>query len=63
MKIKQTLKRGVYETIYGNSAVVTNGLAKTAFDLDEGKKIPIELVTAKFLRKVEQSDLEQRAGY
>ena len=40
------MKPGVYETIYGNSAVVTDESLKTrvAYDLDMGEDIPIMMV-------------------
>ncbi len=47
-------KRGVYETWYGNAAVVNGPKAKTAKDLDSGDTIPISEVTYKFLRPVEK---------
>jgi hypothetical protein len=48
--------KGVYETEYGNAAVVKSAKAKSAYDLDMGEKIPIELVTHKFLRPVDACD-------
>lgn len=50
------LKKGVYETTYGNAAFVSGPKAKTAYDLDMGEKIPISMVTPKFLRKAEPRD-------
>jgi hypothetical protein len=48
--------RGVYETEYGNAAVVKHSKAKYAYDLDMGEKVPIETVTYKFLRPLDQWD-------
>ena len=53
---ENTLKRGIYETVYGNAAYVSGPKAKTAFDLDSAERIPIEMVTPKFIRKAEPSD-------
>ena len=50
------LKRGVYETTYGNAAYVSGPSAKTAYDLDMGERIPISEVTDKWLRKAEAQD-------
>jgi len=50
------LTRGVYETEYGNAAYVSGPKAKTAYDLDMAERIPITLVTARFIRKAEPSD-------
>lgn len=48
--------KGIYETEYGNAAVVKSAKAKYAYDLDMGEKIPIELVTHKFLRTIDTFD-------
>lgn len=50
------LKKGIYETEYGNAAYVSGPKAKTAWDLDSAERIPIEMVTPKFLRRAEYSD-------
>jgi hypothetical protein len=50
------LKRGVYETSYGNAAYVSGPNARTAFDLDMAEKIPISEVTSRFLRPAEPGD-------
>ena len=50
------LKRGIYETTYGNAAYVSGPSAKTAWDLDMAERIPISEVTSKFLRKAEKED-------
>jgi hypothetical protein len=46
------LKRGIYETEWGNAAYVSSPKAKTAWDLDMGERIPIEGVTCKWIRAV-----------
>jgi hypothetical protein len=50
------LKRGIYETSYGNAAYVSGPSAKTAFDLDMVERIPISEVTNKLIRKAEAMD-------
>ncbi len=51
------MKKGIYETYYGNAAYVSGESAKTAYDLDMGERIPIsEVNPKKFLRKVEPGD-------
>ena len=50
------LKRGIYETSYGNAAYVSGPKAKTAWDLDMAERVPISEVTTKFLRKAEPGD-------
>ena len=50
------MKRGIYETEYGNAAYVSGPKAKSAYDLDMAERIPIEQVTEKFLRKAEPTD-------
>jgi len=50
------MKRGIYETTYGNAAYVSGPKAQTARDLDMGERIPISEVTTKFLRKAEPGD-------
>lgn len=50
------LKKGIYETTYGNAAYVSGPKAKTAFDLDMAEPISMQLVTSKFLRKAEPED-------
>lgn len=52
----ESLKRGVYETEYGNAAYVAGPKAKTAYDLDMAERIPMAMVTAKWIRKVEPTD-------
>lgn len=53
------MKRGIYETSYGNAAYVSGPKAKSAFDLDMGERIPISEVTPKLLRKAEDADRTQ----
>ena len=50
------LKRGIYETTYGNAAYVSGPKAKTAYDLDMAERIPVSAVTDKWLRKAEPTD-------
>jgi hypothetical protein len=50
------MKRGIYETEYGNAAYVSGPKAKTAYDLDSAERIPMALVTSKLLRKAEPTD-------
>ena len=53
----QPLKRGIYETWYGNACYVSGPKAKTAFDLDMAERIPISEVNAnQFIRKAEPGD-------
>ena len=50
------LKRGIYETTYGNAAYVSGPKAKTAWDLDMQERVPMSEVTEKFLRRAEKED-------
>ena len=51
------MKRGIYETWYGNAAYVSGPSARTAYDLDSGEKISISQVDEKkFIRKAEPED-------
>lgn len=50
------MRRGIYQTEYGNAAFVAGPGARTAYDLDMAERIPIELVTAKFVRVAEDED-------
>ena len=50
------LKRGIYETEYGNAAYVSGPKAKSAYDLDMGERIPMSQVTDKWIRKAEDGD-------
>lgn len=56
-------KRGIYETEYGNACLVSGPKAKTAFDLDSAERIPMSMVTRKFLRKAEPSDSPKSYEY
>lgn len=38
------LKKGLYHTVYGNTCRVSGPLAKSAWDIDAGQRIPISLV-------------------
>lgn len=51
------MKRGIYETTYGNAAYVSGPKAKTAYDLDMAERIPVtEVREDKFIRKAEPQD-------
>ncbi len=50
------MKRGIYETEYGNAAFVSGPNAKTAYDLDMGQRIPITMVTRTWIREADESD-------
>lgn len=50
------MKRGIYETEYGNAAYVSGPKAKTAYDLDMAERIPMAMVTDKWIRKAEPQD-------
>lgn len=54
--LKSQMRKGIYETEYGNAAYVSGPKAKTAWDLDSAERIPIYMVTSKFLRKAEPGD-------
>ena len=54
------LKRGVYETEYGNAAYVSGPKVKSAYDIDMGEHIPISMVTNKLIRKAEPMDKHLR---
>jgi hypothetical protein len=45
-----TLRKGYYETDYGNTAIYKGG--KTAYDLDMGERIPIALLF-RFIRPLD----------
>ena len=47
------LKPGIYETDYGNAAEVEDWDGEFAYDLDMAEKIPIEMMTNKFIRDFE----------
>jgi len=49
------MKSGVYETNYGNAAsYVENGTK--AFDLDMAEEIPMDFMTDKFIRELDDTD-------
>ena len=50
------LKRGIYQTEYGNAAYVSGPSAKTAYDLDMAECIPMSMVTSRFIRNAEPTD-------
>ena len=50
------LKKGIYETTYGNAAYVAGPKARLAYDLDMAEPIDLRLVTSKFIRKAEPQD-------
>jgi hypothetical protein len=50
------MKKGVYETMYGNASYVSGPKAKSAWDLDRAERIPLAMVTTKFLRPATQND-------
>ena len=50
------MKRGIYETDYGNAAYVSGPKAKIAYDLEMGERVSIDVVTDKWIRKAEPSD-------
>lgn len=55
------MKRGIYETEYGNAAYVSGPSAKSAWDLDMQARIPICEVTAKFIRPACPEDRPSRS--
>lgn len=54
--LQVTLKRGIYLTDYGNACYVSGPSAKSAFDLDMQERIPLSMVTPKWVRKAEPTD-------
>lgn len=52
--------RGVYTTSHGTRAIVAGPEARTAYDLDCGRRIPIEDVTRTKLRDVTPDDIADR---
>jgi hypothetical protein len=55
--LEDIMPKGIYETVYGNAAYVSGPKAKTAYDLDMAARIPMSMVTKKFLRKAEKYDI------
>ena len=54
---------GIYETFWGNAAVVKSWESKVAWDLDMGEFVPIELVSDTFIRPIEQADEDAAEDY
>ena len=52
------MKRGIYETEWGNAAYVSGPKAKRAYHLDMGQWIPISEVTGKWIREATEYDGE-----
>lgn len=50
------MRKGIYETSYGNAAYVSGPNAKSAYDLGRAERIPLSEVTSKFLRPAEPGD-------
>jgi hypothetical protein len=48
---KKPLRKGLYETDYGNTARYNGG--KTAYDLDAGERIPVEFLF-RFIRPLDK---------
>lgn len=60
MSTSTKMKRGIYETFYGNAAYVSGPKAKTAWDLDMAEHIPMSAVTTKYLRDAQVGDAPLR---
>lgn len=61
MSTNTPLKRGCYETEYGNCAYVSGPSAKTAWDVDMGERIPISMVDgSKYLGKGDKNGVTQK---
>ena len=45
---------GVYETEYGNAAIVEDWDGDWAYDIDMDEEIPIEMVSDIFIRDIEE---------
>lgn len=54
--MRAKLKRGVYETEYGNSAYVSGPNARTAWDLDARTRVPIEMIDESTWREANDGD-------
>ncbi len=61
--VTSPFKRGIYYTDYGNAAYVSGPKAKTAFDLDMQERIPIMLVTDRWIRPAEPGDSPRHYRY
>jgi hypothetical protein len=49
------MKPGIYETIYGNTALVSSDKSKKAWDLDAAENIPVDQCV-KYIRPAKASD-------
>lgn len=56
----EALKCGIYLTEYGNEAYVSGRKSKTAWDLDMQERIPMAVVTDRWVRKAEPQDKPTR---
>lgn len=54
--MRGTMRRGIYETEWGNAAFVAGPTSRTAWDLDMQERIPIEAVTLKWIRCAQPGD-------
>lgn len=55
------MKKGLYNTWYGNTALVSGPKAKRAWDLDMAEWVPISEVNPNdFLREVKTGDYDRR---
>lgn len=58
------MKRGIYETWYGNAAFVPGPKAKTAWDLDAATRIPVsEVDETKYIRPATKDDTPSAYRY
>ena len=56
------MERGIYKTEYGNAAYVSGPKARTAWDIDMGERVPIEMVTSEWIREAEPQDKPYNAN-
>lgn len=56
VKVIETRKPGIWETEYGNTAILRHPAASTAYDLDAGIRIPVSMLS-KFIRPANYDDL------
>ena len=54
---------GIYETFWGNAAIVKSWDSEEVWDLDMGEFVPIGLVSDTFIRPIEQADEDAAEGY
>lgn len=47
------LKPGIYETVYGNAAIVEDWDDEIAWDIDMAEEVMIEMVTDIFIREID----------